>query len=293
MRWLIQQYYASAAYLQMNPRTQTVRRGILDRFCQQHGDQSFKQLQVKHLLRIRDSMVDRPEAANGLLKALRQVFKFAITYDLSDANPVARIEYLKPKNKDGFHAWTLEEVEMFEAKHPVGTKARLAMALLLYTCQRRGDAVRLGRQHARDGWLTFTQQKGDKSMEIPILAELQRIIDASPTGDLTYLVTAFNKPFTPAGFGNWFRKQCDAAGLPQCSAHGLRKAAAARMAALGCSSHQIMSIGGWVTLKEVERYTKAAERKRMAGQVRDLIENKSPQTFDHFPPNLKKEKQKQ
>ena len=78
MRWLIQQYYASAAYLQMNPRTQTVRRGILDRFCQQHGDQSFKQLQVKHLLRIRDSMVDRPEAANGLLKALRQVFKFAI-----------------------------------------------------------------------------------------------------------------------------------------------------------------------------------------------------------------------
>lgn len=292
MRWLVQQYYTSAAFKELKPRTQTVRRGVLNRFCEEHGDKSSKQLKPKHLRRIRDTMTDRPEAANALLKALRQVFKFAVTYELVDVNPVNDVEYLSAKNKHGFHAWTLDEVEQFEATHSIGTKPRLAMSVLLYTCQRRGDAVRLGRQHARDGWLTFTQQKGDKLMEIPILAELQRIIDASPTGDLTYLVTAFNKPFTPAGFGNWFRKQCDAAGLPQCSAHGLRKAAAARMAELGCSSHQIMSIGGWETLKEVERYTKAAERKRMAGQVRDLIENKSPQTFDHFPPNLKKEEQK-
>ena len=109
-----------------------------------------------------------------------------------------------------------------------------------------------------------------------------------PTGDLNYLVTAFNKPFTANGFGNRFRKWCDSAGLTQCSAHGLRKASAARMAELGASSHQIMSIGGWETLKEVERYTKATERKRMAGQVRDLIENELPQPLGGLPQPLKK-----
>ena len=41
----------------------------------------------------------------------------------------------------------------FEAKHPIGSKARLALALLLYTGQRRGDVVRLGRQHIRNGVL--------------------------------------------------------------------------------------------------------------------------------------------
>lgn len=293
MRWLIQQYCMSAAHRQLNPRTQTVRRGILDRFCREHGDKSFKQLQPKHLRRIRDTMVDRPGAANGLLKALRQVFKYAVEYDLADANPVTQVGYLKPKDKGGFHAWTLDEVEAFETAHPIGSKARLAMALLLYTCQRRGDIVRLGRQHAREGWLTFTQQKGGKPMDIPILAELQRIIDASPTGDLAYLVTAFGKPFTAAGFGNRFRKWCDTAKLPQCSAHGLRKAAAARMAELGCTSHEIMAIGGWDTLKEVERYTRGAERKRLAGRARDRIENKTSQLSRGFVPTIGNRKEKQ
>jgi hypothetical protein len=46
------------------------------------------------------------------------------------------------------------------------------------------------------------------------------------TGDLTFLVTKHGKPFTANGFGNWFRDRCDEARLPQCSAHGLRKAGA-------------------------------------------------------------------
>jgi hypothetical protein len=97
-----------------------------------------------------------------------------------------------------------------------------------------------------------------------MLPVLQSILDASPTGDLTYLITEQGKPFTAPGFGGWFRQQCDEAGLPHCSAHGLRKAGASIAAENGASPHQLMAIFGWLTLKEAERYTQAARRKRMA-----------------------------
>ena len=283
LRWLVQNYYTSAAYKQLRTSTRRMRRGILDRFCEAHGDKRFAQLGPQHLRRIRDCMTDRPDAANSLMKALRQVFKFAVAYGHTTSNPVIEVERLKSLNKDGFHSWTLEEVEAFEGTHAVGTRARLALGLLLYTVQRRSDVVGMGRQHVRDDWMTITQQKTGKRLEIPVLSALQRIIDASPTGDLTYLVTSFGKPYTPAGFGNWFREQCDKAGLPQCSAHGLRKAATARLADLGCSTQEIKSITGHESLQEVERYTKAADQKRLAAQVRDRIENNPPKPFQHSP----------
>lgn len=270
VRALCADYYKSAMFRELDPRTQKVRRGILDRFCQHKddGDKPFALLQPKHIRARRDEMMDRPEAANGMVKALRQLYKFAVRYDLHDRNPATEIEYLNSRNPDGFHSWTLTEIEKYEEKHPVGTMARLALALALYTGQRRSDLVQLGRQHVRDGWLTFTQHKNRNRhpvrQEIPIIPDLQRIIDASPTGDMTFLVTAFNRPFTSNGFGNRFRKWCDEAGLSKCSVHGLRKAAAARLAETGCSEQEIMAITGHRTSKEVTRYTRAASQKTRA-----------------------------
>jgi integrase len=138
----------------------------------------------------------------------------------------------------------------------------------MYTGQRRSDLVLFGRQHVRDGWLVFTQHKGRNRnpvrMEIPIIPELRKIIEQTPTGDLAFLVTAFNRPFTSNGFGNRFRKWCDEAGLKECSVHGLRKAAAARLAELGCTEQEIMAITGHRTSKEVTRYTRAASQKTRA-----------------------------
>ncbi|WP_243837494.1 tyrosine-type recombinase/integrase [Rhodovulum visakhapatnamense] len=203
-----------------------------------------------------------------MVKAVGQLFKFAVRYEFCDRNPAAEVEYLHPKNADGFHSWSLEEIAAYEARHPVGTMARLALALALYTGQRRSDLVQLGKQHVRDGWLIFTQHKNRNRnpvrQEIPIIPDLQRIIDASPVGDLTFLVTTFGQPFTSNGFGNRFRKWCDEASLPQCSVHGLRKAAAARLAELGCTEFEIMAITGHRTSKEVTRYTRAASQKARA-----------------------------
>ena len=141
-----------------------------------------------------------------------------------------------------------------------------------YLGVRRSDVVCIGRQHVRDGWLRFTTKKCPTALELPIPPELQKIIDASATGDMTYLLTDYGKGFTDAGFGGWFRERCDAAGLPHCSAHGLRKSAATVLAEAGASAHQLMAWFGWKSLKEAERYTRSANQKKLAGSVVLLME---------------------
>ena len=179
-------------------------------------------------------------------------------------NPTTGIKRIKNKT-DGFHTWTEEEIAQFEAHHPIGSKARLALGLLLYTAQRRSDVVRMGRQHVRGGVVHVRQQKTGAMLAIPMHPDLATIIDATPNDHLTYLTTSFGKPFTAAGFGNYFRECCNGAGLPKhCAAHGLRKAAYRRLAEAGCSANVIASISGHSTLAEVARYTKAADQQRMA-----------------------------
>jgi len=167
------------------------------------------------------------------MKAIRAVFKWGVRKKGSDGKPLAPgnpardVPYLKSNNPSGYHTWSLDEVHQFEERHPIGTKARLALALFLCTGQRRSDITRLGRQHVRSGKLTFTQYKGrnrkPKRLTLPILPALQRIIDASPCGEMTFLVNDLGRPFTDAGFGNWFRDRCVEASVPG-RAHGLRKA---------------------------------------------------------------------
>jgi len=78
----------------------------------------------------------------------------------------------------------------------------------------------MGRQHIRDGLLYVRQQKTGAELAIPVHADFEAIIAESAAGQMTFLVTEFGKPFTAAGFGNWFREQCDMANLRPCSAHG-------------------------------------------------------------------------
>jgi integrase len=137
--------------------------------------------------------------------------------------------------------------------------------------------MRTGNVHA--GVLTIDQGKtegqDEAHLEIPLHPKLRAIIDASPmVGVKTFLVTSFGKPYTAAGFGNWFRELCDAAGCPDVSAHGLRKATARRLAEIGCSASQIASVTGHASIAEVQRYTKAADRKRMAREaIAKLVES--------------------
>lgn len=152
--------------------------------------------------------------------------------------------------------------------------------LFLLTGVRRSDVVKLGRQHEgrnADGNKTLafiaTKNKHRKPVriEIPVLPELQRVLDGSTCGRMTYLTTEYGRTFSVAGFGNWFRDRCNEAGLPHCSAHGLRKAAATTAAENGASAHQLTSMFGWMTLAEAERYTRSAERTKLAASGMALV----------------------
>jgi integrase len=162
--------------------------------------------------------------------------------------------------------------------HPPGCTARLALALLLFTGQRKSDVIALGRQHVNDGWLHFTQFKNRNrrpvTLDLPILPELQAVIDTAPIGNLTFLVNAHGQPFTSAGFGNRMRKWCDAAGLKDCSAHGLRKAGACIAAENGATEAQLMAIFGWSDPNMAALYTKKARQKRIAGDAMGLLVRK-------------------
>lgn len=284
LRELIEGYYTSAAYLGLGDRTRRVRRQILDRFCayRNAGEQPYATLEPRHLMAWRDRFIDTPEAANGTIKALRQVFKYAVSYGYHDSNPAALVQNL-PSNSEGHTPWTDEDLENFEAVHPLGTTAHLAMSLALFTGQRKGDLIRLGENHikvldGREG-LEFTQQKNRLSkpvkLWVPIAPELREIIDASPTGDATFIQNAFNRPFSEGGFGNRFRKWCDEAGLEGLSVHGLRKTASAVLAQNGCTEQEIMAITGHKTSKEVIRYTRSAKQKVRAANAMDKISKRS------------------
>lgn len=149
----------------------------------------------------------------------------------------------------------------------MGTNARLALELLLWTGQRRGDGYRFGPPSVKDGRFAFDQDKGGKAMVLPLAPQLLAAITAMPplpADAEAYLLTTYGKPYTYAGFGNAFRGWCDAAGLPHCSAHGLRKANARRMAELGMNNQTLKAVGGWTNDKEVAIYTAAADQARLA-----------------------------
>ena len=289
-RWLCTAYYRSAEYGELGTRTAHVRRLILEAICQSktpkgkdRGDLPFALLQERHIREIRDEKSATPEAANGRIKALRHLFAWAKSAGHLDRNPAREVRHLR-SGSDGFHTWSEDEVARFEAFYPTGSKARLAFALLRYTGVRRSDAVKLGRGMERDGVLHFTITKGamrkgrpgasapgPKRLALPILPELREIIDATPSGHMTYLVTEHGKPFTAAGFGNKFRDWCDLAGLPHCSAHGVRKFDAASAAENGATSHQLMSMFGWDSIKQAENYTRKASQTKLAKAAMHLL----------------------
>jgi integrase len=122
----------------------------------------------------------------------------------------------------------------------------------------------MGRQHIRDGVLSVRQQKTGTALAIPVSPALAAVLDATPSNHLTFLLSERMEPFEPMAFTKWFKRCCGAAGLSNCSAHGLRKAACRRLAEAGCSANEIAAISGHTSLREVERYTKAADQARMA-----------------------------
>jgi integrase len=271
-------FYNSLAFRDLSPYTQRLYKGVYERVAAVARDLPIAGLTRK---KIEEGMAARqktPVAANVFLKRMRQLMAYALTEGMITADPTAGIKPLRIES-EGFKTWPDEYVAAYRARHPLGSMARLALELLIGTGQRRSDVVRLGRQHVRAGdILSFRQFKGRRraggqEVHIPILPELRAALDAMPPSSaLTFLLDSQGKPFVdpdkddPAdAFTDWFGDRCREAGVPKgFTGHGLRKYAATRLANNGATAHELMSWFGWKSIKEAERYTKAADRKRLA-----------------------------
>ena len=266
---------------------------ILQRFRDEHGSKRVGMLRREHVLAILNGR--KPFAKRNWLRALRPLLDFAVSIGMIIENPAKEIKIKLPRKGEGFRAWGEEQIKAFRQRHALGTRARLALELLLNTTQRhgdttqrRGDVVRMGPQHIRNGLLHLRQRKTGEPLQLPIFPELQTAIDAMPnTGrHLTFLVTASGKPFSPAGFTNWFREVCNEAGLHGYSAHGLRKASMRRLAEAGCSTHELAAWSGHRTLSEVAHYTRSVEQAALAREAMTKVRTKlsKPMGPTHYCP---------
>lgn len=281
--WLAARYFASIDFLGLDLRSQATRRAVLEKCLLEPlkpggKDQMWacpvNRLSTKHIQMLRDRKAGKPGAANNRLKYLSAMLGWAVEAKHISSN-VARDAKPVKYATGGFYTWTDADVVRFEDRHPIGTKARLALALLLYTGVRRDDVVHLGRQHVKGSNLVFVPRKtrhlrAEASVK-PLLPELEQIIAQSPTGDLTFLVTEYGRPFTAAGFGAWFRKRCDEAGLENCTAHGLRKAGATRAAERGATDRQLMALFDWTSSSQATTYTRKADKTRLAAEAAPLL----------------------
>lgn len=276
LAWLIQQYKNSGEWLRLSKSTQRNRDNIFVGVIEQAGHVAFDDVDKAAVIRGRDRRKNKPFAARDYLKAVRALFKWAVANGHLENNPTEGVTSPTPKTK-GFHTWTEDEIERFRAHWPLGTRERLALEVLLGTGLRRGDAVKLGRQHVRNSVIVIRMEKTGymEEVAIPLLPTLADAINAGPTGDLTFIVGKNGRGLTKETFGGYFHKACKTAGVPG-SAHGLRKAAAVRLAESGATMHQLMAWFGWTDDSMAKIYTRAADRKHLAAEAGRLFKEPSP-----------------
>lgn len=251
--------------------THKQRHNLLGRIMPTLGDGQMATMEPRHIRLVMQQFKNTPHQANNLLKSLRAMFKFGVKIGHLDADPSVGVES-NSKVTDGFRPWEIDQVRAFFAHHGLGTKANLAMTLLIITACRRSDLVRLGPgniQHI-DGkpYLAFLQEKtGFKDrtkVVVPLVDALARAISSTPTGEQTFLITDYDKPFSKNGFGNRFRTWCREAGVPdEFSSHGIRKAVGTFLAEAGCTQYEIMAIHGHGDPKASEIYTRSVDRRKL------------------------------
>jgi integrase len=285
--WLAHQYHQSHGFKSLDARSQRVlqlvMRATLDEPTKTGSkfrffDCPISEFTADHVRLLRNRKQETPASANRRVAELRKMLAWGVEEcgTWVKRNVAADVKGLKREVK-GFTAWTEQDVAKFEAKWPIGGTPRLALTIMMFTGVRRSDAVLLGPPMIEEGSITFMPQKTrrqKKVLTLPILDVLQQVLDKTPHGLKTWLVTSRGKPFTANGFGNWFRDRCDEAGLPERTAHGIRKIAAETAAENGATEKQMMDIFGWSKADLAAYYARKANQKKIAGAAMHLLVKK-------------------
>jgi integrase len=258
-------WYAAPTFTALKASAQRTYRAHLERFLATYKDDAVADVQARHLLSILDKRAGTPAAANALRNVLRQVFQFAFERGWRGDNPMRDVRRIRYEKKP-FRTWSEDDIAAFEARWSRGTRARLALDLLLYTGQRRSDVIRMGPQHVRGDTIMVKQVKTGTMLALPLHPELRASLAELKGDHLAFLMTELGAPFaSPTAFYNWFVDCAAKAGLPKgLSPHGLRKSTVCRLLEAGATPHQVMSITGHKSLAEIERYAAEVNQPRLA-----------------------------
>ena len=259
---LVVAYYKSDDWRKLSPDTTRTHRRMIERFREQHGSKRVALLHPEHIRRMLGE-IEGTSHRRHWLQAIRKLLAAAVP-TLRPDNPTDGIQVTLKKGT-GFHTWTPQEIEQYRRHWPLGTQQRLVAEFALETASRKGEIVRFGPQHIKDGRIKIERLKGSRPVDIPLTPTLRAAIDAMPKAHLTFIVTAAGAPRSKRGLGNDFAEWTTAAGLPKrCRLHGLKKGKLTQLAEQGKTTHELMAVSGHRTLAELQRYTDAANYKRLA-----------------------------
>lgn len=260
---LITDYCRSAAFANLKPSSQKLYRLVLDRIAARHGHRLVRDARRSDARKMVEEIgAAKPAMANVTRAVLRLLMQYAVDAEFRPDNPAAGLKAYRTGTR---HTWTDDELSRFEERWPLGTRERLAFALLLYTGQRAGDIVKMRRSDMSDGLIRVMQEKTGAELSIPLHPALLAAIKAAPAKGVTLIGDANGRPIKRAALTLLMKKAVELAGLPtRCVPHGLRKAIMRRLAESGSSAKEIAAISGHRTLKEIERYTAAADQVRLS-----------------------------
>lgn len=275
LAWLLKQYRGSTAWSQeLSAATRRQRDNIFRHVLETGGSEPFAKITKRHIEAGKERRGSTPAQARNYLDAMRGLFRWAKKAEHVKIDPTAEVQNPPRSSGDGFIAWTESDVSAYHARWAIGSRERVWLDVLLYTGLRRGDAVRLGRQHVKDGLATIKTEKsqGGITVTLPILPVLQATLNAGPCGELAFICGVAGKPFKKESFGTAFKDACRAAGVPG-SAHGVRKIAATTAANAGATVAQLEAIFGWSGGTMASLYTRAADRRRLAIEAMSKLSN--------------------
>lgn len=270
---LWERYRETIAWTKHMPSTRRQRENIMKHVLAAAGKEPYVSINRKSIVAGRDKRRETPAQARHFLDAMRGMFAWALDAGHVKIDPTAGVKSPAKLQNDGFEAWTEADVEAYCRRWPIGTRQRVWLDVLLYTGLRRGDAVKIGKQHIRDGVATLRTEKSGETITVtlPVLAALQRTLDIGPTGDLAWICGARGEPFVKEAFGNAFSEAARLAGIPK-SAHGVRKIAATTAANNGATVAELEAIFGWQGGRMASLYTRAADRVRLAKAAMTKLE---------------------
>ena len=263
LAWLINCFRGTAAWQARSDSTRAKWNGLYQQVIETAGNASLSSITLKVIRAGLERRAHTPGQAQHFLNAMRALFRWAVKVQLVKADPTAGIEAPAHRRDAGIRPWTEDDVAAYVKRWPIGTRQRVWLDVLLFTGLRRGDAVRLGRQHVRDGIATIKTEKTGTIVTIPILPVLAETLAAGSCGDLSFIAGSRGQPMAKQSFSNEFALACRAAGVPG-SAHGVRKIAATRAANAGATVAELEAIFGWSGGKMASHYTKAADRQHLA-----------------------------